>query len=157
MNLYKRKIEKNKQKVSEMKGFVCGICGHIEFDKAPDKCPVCGAPKSSFKKQDAIKTRDDEGPKEKHVPVIKISKTCGLVGEGCTDVHARIGETIHPMEDDHFIMWVDFYVDKKWVSRAQLSPGCNPAASAHIKASSGKLIVVEFCNKHGHWINEEGI
>ena len=28
--------------------YLCPICGHIEFGKAPDKCPICGAPESKF-------------------------------------------------------------------------------------------------------------
>jgi rubrerythrin len=28
--------------------FVCGVCGHTAQGGAPDKCPVCGAPKSQF-------------------------------------------------------------------------------------------------------------
>ena len=28
--------------------FVCGICGNTVIGEAPDKCPVCGAPKSRF-------------------------------------------------------------------------------------------------------------
>jgi len=27
---------------------VCGICGHTVIGDAPDKCPVCGAPKARF-------------------------------------------------------------------------------------------------------------
>ena len=137
-----------------MNGFLCGACGHIALDKAPEKCPLCGSPKSVFKEQDTIKTAEDEGPKEKHVPVIKVVKKCGLVGNGCTDVHVRIGDIPHPMEPDHFIVFVDFYVDRKVVSRVRLTPDTNPAASVHIKSSSGKLTAIEFCNKHGYWINE---
>ena len=29
--------------------YVCDICGHTAVGEAPDKCPVCGAPKSKFK------------------------------------------------------------------------------------------------------------
>jgi rubrerythrin len=29
--------------------FVCPVCGNVEEEGAPDKCPVCGAPGSSFK------------------------------------------------------------------------------------------------------------
>ena len=32
--------------------FVCGVCGYIAEDAAPDKCPVCGAVKNKFKKTD---------------------------------------------------------------------------------------------------------
>jgi rubrerythrin len=28
---------------------VCDVCGHTAVGDAPDKCPVCGAPKSRFK------------------------------------------------------------------------------------------------------------
>jgi len=28
--------------------FVCQICGHPAADEAPEKCPVCGAPKEKF-------------------------------------------------------------------------------------------------------------
>ncbi len=29
--------------------FLCPICGHVEENEAPGRCPVCGAPGSSFK------------------------------------------------------------------------------------------------------------
>jgi hypothetical protein len=29
--------------------YVCDVCGHTHVGEAPDKCPVCGAPKSRFK------------------------------------------------------------------------------------------------------------
>jgi len=29
--------------------FVCDVCGHTHVGEAPDKCPVCGAPKSKFR------------------------------------------------------------------------------------------------------------
>ena len=35
-----------------MKKFVCSVCGYVhEGDKAPDVCPVCGAPASKFIEQ----------------------------------------------------------------------------------------------------------
>ncbi len=138
-----------------MKGLVCGTCGYIAINgSAPEKCPVCQSPKSAFVEKDVIKTIKDEGPKEKHVPVIKVVKQCGLIGEGCTDIHVKIGEVTHPMEPEHFIKFVDFYIDKEWVERVHLTPKLNPAACAHIKANNGKLTAIELCNVHGYWINE---
>ena len=29
--------------------YVCDVCGHTHVGGAPDKCPVCGAPKTKFK------------------------------------------------------------------------------------------------------------
>ena len=66
-----------------MKIFECKVCGHIEFNEAPEKCLVCGAKKEAFiEKPDAIKQPADpdnlsEGDK-KHIPVIVINKECGL-------------------------------------------------------------------------------
>ena len=140
-----------------MKGNICGTCGYVALEDIPDTCPVCHSPKEVFNEQDKIKTTEDEGSTEKHVPVIKVVKTCGLMGDGCTDIHVKIGETPHPMEAEHSIQWVDFYVDNKFVARTSLTPNCNPAAAVHIKANSGKLTAIEFCNLHGHWINEADI
>lgn len=28
--------------------FVCGVCGNTVLGEAPDKCPICGAPRSKF-------------------------------------------------------------------------------------------------------------
>jgi len=29
--------------------YLCPVCGYVEFDNAPEKCPICGAPSKSFK------------------------------------------------------------------------------------------------------------
>ena len=28
--------------------YICPVCGHTVLDEAPDKCPVCGAPKAKY-------------------------------------------------------------------------------------------------------------
>jgi rubrerythrin len=35
--------------VEETSYYVCSYCGHVHVGGAPEKCPVCGAPKSAFK------------------------------------------------------------------------------------------------------------
>ena len=37
------------QDLSPASILVCGFCGHTAVAEAPDKCPVCGAPKTKFK------------------------------------------------------------------------------------------------------------
>ena len=143
-----------------MKTFVCQVCGHIEFNTPPEKCPICGAPKEKFKEDpDAIKKPGDPSNKveteQKHIPSIKIARKCDLLGGGCTDVLARIGEVIHPMEEKHFIQHIDFYLDYKFISRQKLSPVVmNPASCVHLKASAGKITVLQNCNLHGNWMKE---
>lgn len=42
------KLEKN-EAMEEQPFYVCQICGNTVEGKAPDKCPVCGAPAKMFK------------------------------------------------------------------------------------------------------------
>jgi len=144
-----------------MKGLVCKVCGYVALNGiAPDNCPVCFAAATAFEeKESAFLLPADEAAltelEKKHIPTIVIEKSCGLVPEGCGDIHARIGEILHPMQLDHFIQHIDFYLDKEFLSRVKLSPEkLNPAAALHIKATNGKLSVIAFCNKHGAWIKE---
>jgi superoxide reductase len=143
-----------------MRGFECKICKFISIDgSAPERCPVCGAPKTAFEQKDAIKTAaDPKNPTEaekKHTPAITVVRKCGLIPEGCTDVHVKVGEIQHPMLAEHFIMHIDFYIDKKFISRIHLTPEkLNPAGALHLKVSSGRLSAIELCNLHGAWINE---
>ncbi len=144
-----------------MKGFVCKVCGFISIDgTAPDNCPVCGAPKTAFEeKEEAIKTPKDASNltelEKKHIPVIHSVKKCSLIPEGCEDVHLKIGEIQHPMLPEHYIQHIDFYINKKFISRVILThEKLNPAAALHLKTGSGKLTAIDFCNIHGAWMNE---
>jgi superoxide reductase len=147
-----------------MKILECKGCGHVEFDQVTGKCQVCRSPESSFAENTAaIKKPADpnaltDGDK-KHIPQIVVVKECGLIpGGNCTDVHTRVGGIEHVMQPKHFITWLDYYVNRKFVSRIWLSPEvCHPAAALHLNISSGLVTVVENCNVHGSWMNEVSI
>jgi rubrerythrin len=32
--------------------YVCTVCGHVAERESPDRCPICGAPKSRFERVD---------------------------------------------------------------------------------------------------------
>jgi len=144
-----------------MDTFVCGKCGYVAFSQAPDNCPVCGAKKEAFELDNsAIKKPVD--PKnlteleKKHIPLIKISKTCGLVGPGCADAHIKVGEVLHVMEEKHYIMYIDVYLDSAFIARYHITADkLNPVLGIHLKAAAGKLLALENCNIHGRWIAEE--
>lgn len=34
--------------IAEEKYWICPVCGYVAIGEAPDKCPVCGAPKERF-------------------------------------------------------------------------------------------------------------
>ncbi len=50
-DLYKKAFD-SLGKNEEVDYYVCQVCGMTVEKDAPDKCPVCGAPKASFKKMD---------------------------------------------------------------------------------------------------------
>ncbi len=147
-----------------MKGFVCKVCKFISINgTAPEKCPVCGAPKTAFEeKGDAINTpKDKEALSElekKHIPVITLVKKCGLIPDGCHDAHVKIGEIQHPMQPEHSIGHIDFYIDNEFISRIMLTPAkMNPAAALHLKAKSGEFAAIGLCNLHGAWIGKTNL
>ncbi|MGM0442169.1 MAG: desulfoferrodoxin family protein [Elusimicrobiota bacterium] len=146
-----------------MSKYVCSMCGYVELkDGAPDTCPSCGAPKKAFEEQeDAVKVPEDSDNKsdleKKHVPLILVNKSCSLI-EGCVDVHVKMGDIIHPMESDHYINIIDFYLDEEFLSRVKLTPkNLQPAGCLHMDVDKGKLSVVEHCTVHGNWIAEKEI
>ncbi|MCM8786694.1 MAG: hypothetical protein NC935_01415 [Candidatus Omnitrophica bacterium] len=144
-----------------MEFYVCAKCGYVAFDVPAEVCPICGAKKDAFKlDKNAIKKPVDPNNlselEKKHIPLLKIERKCGLINSGCLDVNIKIGEITHPMQQEHFIMYIDVYLDKNFIARYHLTPEkLNPALGIHLKVGSGKLLVLENCNLHGRWIKEE--
>lgn len=52
-------VQKSQFFILMKKKFICTVCGYVhEGDEAPEKCPLCGAPKSKFKElteEEAVK------------------------------------------------------------------------------------------------------
>jgi rubrerythrin len=50
--LYQKAIDalKSKKDMAKVDYYVCGVCGNTVEGSAPEKCPICGAPKSKFYK-----------------------------------------------------------------------------------------------------------
>lgn len=80
-----------------------------------------------------------DASKEKHVPVIE--KTAA-------GVRVRIGSVPHPMEEKHFIEWIEIIADGK-AYRQFLKPGDKPEAEFAVSAS--RIGAREHCNIHGLW------
>jgi superoxide reductase len=80
-----------------------------------------------------------DAAKEKHVPVIE--KVPG-------GVKVSVGSVAHPMEDKHYIEWIEIIADGK-ILRQYLSPGSAPEATFTVEASD--ITAREYCNLHGLW------
>jgi rubrerythrin len=39
---------KEKKELAKVDYYVCSVCGNTVEGSAPDKCPICGAPKEKF-------------------------------------------------------------------------------------------------------------
>ena len=76
---------------------------------------------------------------EKHVPVIE--KIDG-------GYKVKVGSVPHPMQDEHYIEWIELLADGK-AYRQFLEPGSEPEAVFSIEA--GSVSAREHCNVHGLW------
>lgn len=144
-----------------MKTFVCQVCGHIAFDEAPVECPVCGMAIENFENEpDAIKKPSDPDnlneTEKMHIPVIDVKRECGLTPDvSCIDVHIKVGESMHVMESEHLIDFIDFYINKRYVTRVSMTRKVlYPAARFHLNVNEGVITVVANCNVHGHWMTK---
>ncbi len=115
--------------------YKCNVCGNIVevLHAGGGQLVCCGQPMELL----AEKTKD-EGL-EKHVPVIERTKD---------GVKVKVGSVPHPMEEKHYIEWIEIIADGK-VQRAHLKPGQKPEAEFCVKAN--KIGAREYCNLHGLW------
>jgi len=80
-----------------------------------------------------------DAAKEKHVPVIE--KVDG-------GYKVTIGSVAHPMEEKHYIEWIELLADGK-AYRQFLNPGDAPTATFNVTAAT--VSARELCNLHGVW------
>jgi len=115
--------------------YKCEICGNIVevLHGGRGELVCCGKPMKLFKENTV------DAAKEKHVPVIE--KTA----EG---IRVKVGSVAHPMEEKHYIEWIEVLADGK-VYRQFLNPGQTPEALFPIKAD--QVSAREYCNLHGLW------
>jgi superoxide reductase len=120
--------------------YKCEICGNIVevLHGGKGQLVCCNQPMSLMEEQTA------EMAKEKHVPVIE---------KNGTDVRVYVGSTLHPMEEKHYIEWIQVITaDGKLSLRKFLQPGDEPQAVFHLcKNCIDELKAREYCNIHKLW------
>ena len=80
-----------------------------------------------------------DAAKEKHVPVVE--KVPG-------GFKVKVGDVAHPMEEKHYIEWIELIVGDK-IYREYLNPGDAPEATFQVDAD--QATAREYCNLHGLW------
>ncbi len=116
--------------------YKCNICGNvveITHEGAPSLV-CCGQP------MDKLEAKTQDEGKEKHVPVVE---------EAGGGVKVQVGSTEHPMEDKHYIKFIEVLTADK-VVRAELKAGMKPAAKFNVPRSE-IVEVREYCTVHDLW------
>jgi superoxide reductase len=115
--------------------YKCEVCGNIVevLHEGQGELVCCGEPMKLLV-EGAI-----DAAKEKHVPVIE--KISG-------GFKVKVGSDAHPMEEKHFIEWIEVIADGM-AYRQFLKPGDAPEAIFNIDAD--KVTAREHCNIHGLW------
>jgi len=115
--------------------YKCEKCGNIVeiLHEGAGQLICCNEPMALMKENTV------DAAKEKHVPIIETTDTGATV---------KVGQVAHPMEDKHYIEWIEINADGK-VYRAFLDPGGKPETMFDISATS--IIARAYCNIHGLW------
>jgi superoxide reductase len=115
--------------------YKCEVCGNIVevLHGGDGELVCCGQP------MQLLTENTVDAAKEKHVPVIEKI-------EGGYKV--KVGEVAHPMEEKHYIEWIELIADGA-TYRKYLEPGAVPEAVFTVTATA--VAAREFCNLHGLW------
>ena len=115
--------------------YKCKICGNIieVLHGGAGDLVCCGKPMVLLVENSV------DAAQEKHVPVIE--KVDG-------GFKVTVGSVPHPMEDVHYIEWIELLADGR-AYRQFLKPGDAPEAVFTIEAPD--VSAREHCNKHGLW------
>jgi superoxide reductase len=115
--------------------YKCAVCGNIVevLYGSTGELVCCGQP------MDLLDEKEADATTEKHVPVIE--KIDG-------GYKVTVGSTLHPMDEKHYIEWIELLADGK-AYRQFLNPGDAPEAKFGVEADP--VTAREHCNVHGLW------
>jgi superoxide reductase len=111
------------------------VCGNIvEVLHGGEGTLVCCGKPMVIQKENTV-----DASREKHVPVME--KTA-------QGVKVKVGSAPHPMEEKHYIEWIEVVAGGR-AYREFLKPGGAPEATFCV---DGRIEMVrEYCNLHGLW------
>jgi superoxide reductase len=116
--------------------YKCEVCGNIVevVHTGAGELVCCGQPMTRLTENSV------DAAKEKHVPV----------GEKTADgMTVKVGSVPHPMEEKHYIEWIEIIDTQGKAYRKFLKPGDTPEAAFCVP--EGAYTLREYCNLHGLW------
>ncbi|UCD95822.1 MAG: desulfoferrodoxin [Candidatus Bathyarchaeota archaeon] len=119
----------------KMQVYRCNVCGNIVEVLHPGAGTLvcCG------QNMELLTAKTTDAGLEKHVPVIEKTEN---------GITVKVGSIPHPMEQAHYIEWIEVIADGK-VCRQFLKPETKPEAVFRIKGE--KIKAREYCSIHGLW------
>ena len=113
----------------------CNVCGNIVevLHAGQGELVCCGQP------MELLQEKATDVGLEKHVPVVEATDR---------GVKVKVGDVPHPMEEKHYIEWIEVITDGG-SCRQFLKPGNRPEAEFETRAQ--KVVAREYCNIHGLW------
>ncbi len=119
----------------KMQVFKCNVCGNIieVLTVGSGELICCNQP------MELLQEQTEDAGKEKHVPVIEKTET---------GIRVKLGSEPHPMEEKHYIEWIEVATNDK-VYKKFLKPGEKPEADFEIQTTNVKARA--YCNIHKLW------
>ncbi len=113
----------------------CNVCGNIVevLHAGKGELVCCGQP------MELLQEKVTDAGLEKHVPVIETTDR---------GIKVKVGDVPHPMEEKHFIQWIEVITDGG-SCRQFLNPGAKPEAEFEIGPQ--KVAAREYCSIHELW------
>ncbi len=116
-----------------MEIYKCDVCGNVVelLYNGGGTLVCCG--------QDMTKmvANQEEMVFEKHIPVLEINDD---------EIKVKVGDVLHPMEDNHYIEWIAM-VTSKGIIRKSFKPGDNPTII--FSRIGEEYAIYAYCNVHG--------
>lgn len=117
--------------------YKCSVCGNVVevVHVGGGELVCCGKPMQN------LIANTEEASTEKHIPVIEKTQKGYLV---------KVGSVPHPMEEKHYIEFIEVFSQDGKIGRKYLKPGDKPQAEF---LSTGVEIIKAriYCNLHGLW------
>lgn len=118
--------------------YKCKICGNIVevLHAGAGQLVCCGQPMEL-----QLEKNKEEGL-EKHLPVVEKTDT---------GIKIKVGEIPHPMEEAHFIQWIEVNFNGQSYKKF-LKPNDKPEAEFNFSVKDlSQIKVRQYCNLHGLW------
>lgn len=124
--------------------YKCEVCGNVVevLHIGAGELVCCGQPMK------IMEEKTEEQGKEKHLPMIE--EMPASVCQGKDGVIIKVGETEHPMDEDHYIEWIEIITEDNKRGKRFLSPGDRPVVEFYTRKEV--IGVRAFCSVHGLWM-----